>query len=131
MRNKLLLTVLLLQSVTAYADETKYYGYLGSCAAAIYKFDFKGGKYSVFGVYRWKVNDVPQNQYFVSRGKLTKLSVNQYKTIPDDDKPAAILSVAKDGTIEGKSPDNSSFYFSLCEPKQALALIKEVTSHTK
>ena len=131
LRNLFLLAVLLLQSAFVHADESKYYGYLGACDSAIYQFDFTGGDFTIFGAYKFTVGNVPQYQYFSSRGKLAKLSDNKYMMEPGNGQPPAVINLDKNGSIRGKTKDNASFYFDLCEPKKALAFIQDVKNHTK
>ena len=126
-----LFVMLLLQPAFANAGESKFYGYMGSCDDAVYQLDFPGGKYTLFGVYRLKINNVPQFQYFTSRGKLTKLSDIKYMMEPGNGKPPAVLNLGEDGSIRGKTQETASFYFKLCEPKTALNFVKEVTEHTR
>lgn len=131
LRSAIILAVFLFHATAVLAEQDKYYGFQGSCNDAIYQFDFKAGKFTLFGVYRLKINNSPQYQYYTSRGKLAKLADSKFLMEPGNGKPTAIISVATDGSINGQTSDKSTFYFGICDPQQALTFIKDVMSHTK
>jgi len=124
---KKLIFILVMISTFSHSDE--YYGWAGSCEGPIYDFDFKEGRYSVYGNHRSTRNGIERNQYFINTDKITLDKSGVYHLQTKRDGPVFLNLEEKDERIWGKSKYGKALFIK-CDKTKALKVINTVKKNT-